>query len=46
MGGWGGMPFEASPPGPLSVTGEGEEDKENLCFAFLPLSRSGEGAGG
>ncbi len=38
------LPSEASPPGPLSLTGEGEE---HICFlAILPLSGYGEGAGG
>jgi hypothetical protein len=37
------LPFEASPPDPLSVTGEGGKQQERLGFA--PLSRQGEGPG-
>ena len=40
------LPSEASPPGPLSVTGEGENSKKDRCVSPpLPSGRGGRGIG-
>src|SRR5262245_37528082 len=41
-----GLPFEASPPGPLSVTGEGGKQQEAASFFLFPPLLSGRGGQG
>src|SRR6185295_2078122 len=40
------LPSAASPPGPLSRTGEGKQEKKDVASCCFPLSGHGEGARG